>query len=140
MKAKLLPAVAGILLLLTGCTTSSPDTKTEDPNAIKFVASEEDPKFESTEPTWAKTGDNSVEVHLYGSSSCPPEIQEVTQDEEGSMNVKLKANDQKACTLDFGGPHAWEISNLPQKTEQAFLCGYTNSENCIIIPEYILTK
>lgn len=76
----------------------------ESPNpTMNFEDGEIVEPVRSTEDNWTVLPYGDIEVSLYGSSSCPPSVEKVTQ-EKTTVTVELKQEEAGlACTKDLAG-------------------------------------
>lgn len=74
--------VSGLTMLLAGCSAGS------DADFEKVQNTPEENIPELT-PGWVQVDDTTIKLYLYGSSSCPPEVERISLDETGA-EVHLK--------------------------------------------------
>lgn len=76
---------------------------------------------------------NSLDVILYGSSSCPPTIESV-EDESSTVRINLKEWGDIACTADYG-PSGYSVKALKAgftfKDKAIMVC---DANNCSALP------
>lgn len=133
--------LAGVFAL-AGCSSDTaplpeePQPTVEPVAAIAFQAIE-DPSSDvdtTMTPTWEKTSEDTVAVYLYGSSACEPTVTGATYVAPGVITLALESYEGVACTMDFGGPFVWELSNLTDDTLAVETCA-TVGGLCTPLPE-----
>jgi len=103
--------VSGLTMFLAGCSTESAVSDV-DFEKVQHLPEENIPELT---PGWTQVDDTTIKLYLYGSSSCPPEVERVSLNESGA-EVHLKQY-SGMCTADYGGPTVWNVSNLPTISE-----------------------
>lgn len=100
--------VSGLTMLLAGCSAGSDAD-------FKKVQNTPEENIPELTPGWVQVDDTTIKLYLYGSSSCPPEVERISLNETGA-EVHLKQY-SGMCTADYGGPTVWKVSNLPAISE-----------------------
>lgn len=100
--------ISGLTMFLAGCSAAS------DADFKKVQNTPEDNIPELT-PGWVQVDDTTIKLYLYGSSSCPPEVEQVSLVDSG-VEIRLKQY-LGMCTADYGGPTVWQVTDLPLVTD-----------------------
>lgn len=98
-------------LSMTGCTSLPSNGGTEQVKTLPFMESpnptmnfedESNNPVELSEDGWRELSNESIELTLHGSSSCPPAVEKVTK-KASTVTVELKPVETfMACTEDLG--------------------------------------
>lgn len=158
MKNKMLntfAVLAGITIGLAGCSGeisigNGPSPTTTASTSPSAVAQAKELSFmESENPTipfgsfdadgepvqenhWKRLSENSIEVTLFGSSSCPPTVEKVIQ-EGVTIQLKLKEpNSEEACTADLQGHYVTVVEDSPAEKVEILS---DDNENPTLLPK-----
>jgi len=101
--------VATVICLVAGCSSGN----TTPGVTFGQVKNGSHDNAAPMQPHWTTTAKGAVLLHLYGSSSCPPKVEQVKQ-EGSTLRVTLHKY-SGACTADYGGPYMWKVSGLAKE-------------------------
>lgn len=119
MSARSLPSVLALVaaagvLLFAGCAASTP-TNAPAPGETTAAPTDAPPAELDVDATWLDGG-RAVGILTWGSSTCVPTAQDVTQGADGSVSIELGAVDPMAvCTADYA-PRV-TLASLPPEVD-----------------------
>lgn len=97
--------LSSLMFALTACSADQPTPQQGEELSFK---SSSDPNKENEEglpsfggDSWTTAKGGDIKVVLHGSSSCPPEIEQVTRDTPTSVLITIAPSEGEACTMDY---------------------------------------
>lgn len=118
---------AAALCLVAGCSPGNTTTP-----GVTFTQVKDGSHGDAApmRPYWKQASNNMVHLYLYGSSSCPPKVEQVKQ-ESSTLRVQLHRY-AGACTADYGGPHVWKVEGLQEKTQKIIVSTGSHEEGEVL--------